>query len=374
MELTNGAWTGVQRGGRAFPDNKPRVSPSQTSHRLCHTRAETVKSGQRGPVSRLGRAVYTECVMARDRLTALAVVGATASIAVLTAQAPGIQRSPRMLRSSIELTAVTATVRDNNGRLAPDLPADAFTVYEDGDPQVITQFTNERVPVGLGVLLDISDSMFGQRILDARAAVERFLLQLLAPEDAAFVMTFNHTPHLLTTWVTPGEAAAVRSALDTLRPSGGTAIYDTVMTALSVLEQRPRDRAALVVISDGADTASDTSLRDLRSALLRTDAFIFAVAIDSPVRQAINARVNPEALGEVTNQTGGHTEVVRDTTEIAAATARIAEELNTQYVIGYSSPHPGDGKYHSIRVRVNRDGYKVRARNGYVSVPNRKNP
>lgn len=308
------------------------------------------------------------------RFAALTVLGLVVSAALLTAQSQPPLRSPRMLRSSVELTVVTATVRDGDGKLVADLPADAFTVYEDGEPQAITQFTHERVPVGLGVLLDVSDSMFGQRILDARTAVERFLLELLAPQDAAFVMTFNHTPHLLTNWISPAEAATVRAALDTLRPTGGTAIYDTVMTALSVLDQRPRDRAALVLISDGADTASDTTLRDLRSALLRTDAFVFAVAIDSPVRQAINARVNPEALGEVTNQTGGHTEVVRDTTEIAAATGRIAEELNTQYVIGYSSPHPGDGKYHSIRVRVNRDGYKVRARNGYVAVPARKNP
>jgi Ca-activated chloride channel family protein len=307
-------------------------------------------------------------VIAGRHLTALAACTTAASIVVLTAQTQPILRSPRLLRSSIELTAVTATVRDGDGRLVPDLPADAFTVYEDGEPQVITQFTHDRVPVGLGVLLDVSDSMFGQRILDARAAVERFLLQLLAPEDAAFVMTFNHTPHLLTPWITPGEATTVRAALDTLHPSGGTAIYDAVLTALSMVDQRTRDRAAVVLISDGADTASDTSLRDLRSALLRTDAFIFAIAIDSPVRQAINARVNPEALSEVTNQTGGHTEVVQDTTQLAAATARIAEELNTQYVIGYSSPHPGDGKYHSIRVRVNREGHKVRARNGYVSV------
>ena len=306
------------------------------------------------------------------RLTIPVLFATAIGIAVLSAQAPPIQRSPRLLRSSVEVTVVTATVRDENGRLVPDLPAEVFTIYEDGEPQVITQFTHDRVPIGLGMLLDVSDSMFGQRILDARAAVERFLLELLAPEDAAFVMTFNHTPNLLTTWITPSQTATVRNALDTLRPSGGTAIYDTVLTALSVIDQRPRDRAALVLISDGADTASDTSLRDLRSALLRTDAFIFAVAVDSPVRQAINTRVNPEALGEVTNQTGGHTEVVHDTTEIAGATARIAEELNTQYVIGYSSPHPGDGKYHSIRVRVNRDGYKVRARNGYVSVPSRK--
>ena len=296
----------------------------------------------------------------------------SAGITLAAAQAPPLPRAPRTLRSSIEVTTVTATVRDADGRLVPDLPADAFTIYEDGEPQTITQFAHDRVPVGLGLLLDVSDSMFGQRIRDARAAVERFLLELLAPDDALFVLAFNHAPHVLMPWTTPGESAGVRAALDTLRPSGGTAIYDAVLRALPLIETRPRDRAALVVISDGADTASDTTLRTLRSALLKTDAFIYAVAIDSPDRQAINARVNPEALGEITNQTGGRTEVVRDTSELAALTAKIAEELNTQYVLGYSSPNPGDGKYHGIRVRVDRPGYRVRARNGYVAVPVKK--
>ena len=306
------------------------------------------------------------------RLEVFAVMAAAWSTALVLAQGPPMQRAPRTLRSSIEVTAVTVTVRDGNGGLVPDLPADAFTVFEDGEPQAITQFTHERVPVGLGLLLDVSDSMFGQRIRDARVAVERFLLESLAQEDALFVMTFNHAPRLLTPWTTPAEAITVRNALDRLHPSGGTAIYDTILSALPLIDRRPRDRAALVVISDGADTASDATLRDLRSALSRTDAFIYAVAIDSPRRQAINARVNSEALSEITNQTGGRTEVVRDTTDLAAATARIAEELNTQYVLGYSSPHPGDGKFHGIRVKVNRDGYRVRARNGYVAMPVKK--
>lgn len=314
---------------------------------------------------------YTGRVSARRRL-ALSVAAALWGTAVLFAQSPVMQRAPRALRTSIELTAVTVTVRDPDGRLVPDLPSSAFTVFEDGLPQPITQFTDERVPVGLGLLLDISDSMFGQRIRDARAAVERFLLESLSQEDALFVMTFNHAPRLLTPWTTPAEAITVRNGLDTIRPSGGTAIYDAVLTALPVIDRRPRDRAALVIISDGADTASDATLRDVRSALSRTDAFIYAIAIDSPVRQAINTRVNPEALGEITNQSGGRTEVVHDTADLAAATARIAEELNTQYVIGYSSPHPGDGQFHGIRVRVDRPGYKVRARNGYVAVPVRK--
>ena len=142
-------------------------------------------------------------------------------------------RSPRLLRSSVELTAVTVTVRDGDGRLVPDLPADAFTVFEDGEPQAITQFTHDRVPVGLGVLLDVSDSMFGQRIRRRPRGGRTISARSAGAGRCAFVMTFNHTPHLLTTWITPTEAATVRSALDTLRPSGGTAIYDSVIDGVA---------------------------------------------------------------------------------------------------------------------------------------------
>lgn len=301
------------------------------------------------------------CVRPARWIVAAALV---AGGALASAQAP---RPARSLRTSIELTVVTATVFGPDNHLVTGLARDAFEVYEDGEPQAITQFTHERVPIGLGLLLDVSDSMFGQRIKDARAAVERFLLELLSPADAFFLMSFNHQPHLLTPWTS--DRAAVRDALANIRPSGGTAIYDSVVSALPLMDERARERAAMVIISDGADTTSDTSLRDLRSALLRSDTFVYAVAIDSPLRQPINTRVNPEALSEITNPSGGHTTVVRDSGELAAATARIAEELNSQYVIGYSSPHPGDGRYHSIRLRAGGGTYRVRSRNGYVATP-----
>lgn len=294
-------------------------------------------------------------------------VSATALALMLIAGQTPAFRDPHPLRSSVEVTVVTATVVDGDGHPVPDLPREAFEVYEDGERQAITQFTHDRVPLGLGLLIDVSDSMFGRRIEDARAAAERFLLELLAPADAFFVMAFNHEPQLLSPWT--NEPATVRQALAGLRPSGSTAIYDAVMRALPLVDDRPRERAALVIISDGADTASDTSLRDLRFALRRTDAFIYAVAIDPPQRRTINAGVNAAALFEITSQTGGQTEVVRDSTELAEATARIAQELNTQYMLGYSSPHKADGQFHSIRVRTTRPGLHVRARNGYVAPP-----
>jgi VWFA-related protein len=286
--------------------------------------------------------------------------------ALVAAQQPAF-RDPRLYRSSIALTGVNATVRDGEGRLVAGLPREAFDIYDDGELQAISQFTNERVPVGLGLLLDISDSMFGRRITDARAAVERFLFDLLGSEDEYFVMTFNHRPHALTTWTNAPDL--VRHAMDQVRPTGGTAVYDAVIAAVPMFEKRSRERAALVIISDGADTASDASLRNVRSSLARTDAFVYAVAIDSPDRKAINTRVNAIALQEITDDSGGRTEVVHSSADLADATGRIAEELNSQYLIGYVSPHASDGQFHTIRVRVRGTDYKVRARNGYVAVP-----
>jgi len=263
------------------------------------------------------------------------------------------------------LTSLSATVTDRDGRLVPDVTRDAFEVYEDGQLQTISQFSHERVPVGLGVLIDISDSMFGKRIEDARASVDRFLFDLLDPQDEFFLLAFNHKPRGLTPWTR--DRNDVRRALDGLRPNGGTAIYDAIFEALPVLDRRTRERAALLIISDGADTASNATLRDVRSALLRSDVFVYAIAIDSADAKAINARVNVDALRDITNQSGGRTEVVRNSADLADATARIADELNSQYLIGYTSPKGADGAYHSIRVRIAGTDYRVRARNGYVA-------
>jgi VWFA-related protein len=271
----------------------------------------------------------------------------------------------RRFRTGIEVISVTATVTDKDGRLVTELPVDAFELYEDGVRQTITQFTRERVPVGLGVLLDVSDSMYGKRIQDARAAVDRFLFDLLNPADEFFVLAFNHTPKALTGWTR--DQTEVTRALAALRPWGGTAIYDAIIESLPIVERRSRQRGAVVVISDGADTASTDSLRDVRSALLRTDAFVYAIAIDSPDRQPINTRVNAQALREITAESGGRTEIVQSSAELADATARIAEELNSQYLLGFTSSRAADGQFHTLRVRAGGE-YRVRARSGYVAV------
>jgi Ca-activated chloride channel family protein len=282
-------------------------------------------------------------------------------------------------RSGVETVHVTVTVTDANGRLITGLTKEDFQVYEDGEARPVTQFSDQRVPVSLGVLLDVSDSMLGQPIDDARAALDRFVGDLLEPGDEAFVASFNHSPRIVKLWNQP--PASLKGCLNGVRPTGGTAIYDALVATASVFNSRMHTRAALVLISDGADTASDYTLMQARDKLLRSDPFVYAVAIDSGDKGRVSTRVNPEALRDITGPSGGYTEVIRSSADLGPATERIAYELNHQYTLGYSPSRPPDGRWRMIRVRVRdeRAGsgrvdpkagpYYARARRGYFAVP-----
>jgi Ca-activated chloride channel family protein len=270
-------------------------------------------------------------------------------------------------RSGIETVHVTVTVTDANGRLITDMAKDSFEVFEDGQPVAVTQFSDKRVPVSLGVLLDVSDSMLGHPIEDARGALDRFVGDLLQPGDEAFVASFNHSPRIVSPWTQP--PSALRGALNETKPTGGTAIYDALVATATLFNKRQHTRAALIVISDGADTASDYTLIQARDVVRRTDPFIYAVAIDSGDKRRVSTRVNPEALREITGPSGGYTEVIHSSADLAPATERIANELNRQYTLGYTPNKPPDGKWRSIRVRIKDQEYYARARRGYFAVP-----
>src|SRR5688500_4429386 len=269
-------------------------------------------------------------------------------------------------RARVDTVQVTVTVVDAGGRLITGLTRDDFEILEDDVPQAITQFSDQRVPVSLGVLLDASDSMRGQPIVDARSALDRFVGDLLDPGDEAFVASFNHLPRIVALWTRP--PATLRSRLDALKPTGGTAIYDALVASAPLFERRMHTRSALVVISDGADTASDRWLQQARDVIRRTDPFVYAIAIDSADARA-STQVNPDALREITGPSGGYTEVVRSAADLGPATERIANELNHQHTIGDTPQRPPDGSWRMIRVRMKDRSYLARARRGYYSDP-----
>jgi VWFA-related protein len=293
-------------------------------------------------------------------VAAVLLVVAAVFMASVAAQRP-------MFKTGIETVHVTVTVTDANGRLITGLSQGDFDVFEDGQQVRVTQFSDKRVPVSLGLLLDISDSMLGQPIEDARGALDRFVGDLLDPGDEAFVASFNHSPRIVSPWTQP--PSSLRGALEEVKPTGGTAIYDALVATASLFNRREHARAALIVISDGADTASDYTLIQARDVVRRTDPFIYAVAIDSGDKRRVSTRVNPDALREITGPSGGYTEVIHSSADLAPATERIANELNRQYTLGYTPNRPPDGQWRSIRVRIKEHDYYARSRRGYFAVP-----
>jgi Ca-activated chloride channel homolog len=284
------------------------------------------------------------------------------SVAFVVAQTP-------VFRGGVETVEVTVTVVDAQGRIVTGVTKDDFIIYEDGQIQPITTFSDERAPVSLGVVLDVSDSMVGQPIADARRALDRFVGTLLEPGDEAFASTFNHESQIVAGWTRP--PALLEGRMNAITPTGSTAIYDALAAAASLFTSRRHGRAALVVISDGADTASDLTLVKARDILQRTDPFVYAIAIDSSRYPRASSRVSPETLREITGPSGGYTEVVKDSAELGPATERIAYELNHQYTLGYASSRPPDGSWRGIRVRMRHKDHFARARRGYFSTPSK---
>jgi Ca-activated chloride channel family protein len=307
-------------------------------------------------------------------------------------------------RSGVELINVTATVTDDNGRFVSGLRKEDFTVYEDGERQEVTHFSNERVPVSLGILLDSSGSMTPDKMSSARSAIDRFIFDLLGREDELFFMEFASRPDLMQDWTT--DRRLISRAVARVHPAGGTAMYDAVADALPFVETGQHTKKALLVISDGNDTSSQINVPELRQLIRESEVLVYALGVDGTARTIRSGptirlpipmpfpvpggrrprglppiigggttrtrvtgaeRVNPDALRQITDDTGGRTEIVRGFSDLDGATARIADELSRQYYLGYASPGKRDGRWHAIRVEVKDRKLAVRARRGYVA-------
>src|SRR3979411_271726 len=150
---------------------------------------------------------------------------------IVTGQAPPPAQQPTpdafRFKSGVDLINVTATVSDSNGRFVPGLTKDDFLVSEDDRPVDVTHFSSERVPVSLGIALDTSGSMDGEKIREAVSALGRCLL---GPQDEIFLYEFSYYPRLVQGWTTDRQLIA--RELERIRPNGGTAMYDTVSHAV----------------------------------------------------------------------------------------------------------------------------------------------
>ena len=209
-----------------------------------------------------------------------ALVATILAAASVPAAAQDADRPAFRFRTGVDLINVSATVTDRRGRFVSGLGKDDFLVYEDGVLQTLTHFSRERVPVSLGIVLDTSGSMEGERMAAARSALDRFLFDLLAADDEFFLYRFNYQPRLVHDWTNDPER--VSRALGGIRPLGGTALYDAVADAVVMAEQGRHRKKAVVVISDGNDTNSEIRVRDLQRLIRETEVMVYAIGIDGP--------------------------------------------------------------------------------------------
>jgi VWFA-related protein len=318
-------------------------------------------------------------------------------------------------KSGVELINVTVTVTDRSGRFASGLRQDDFVIFEDDKPVEVTHFSAERTPVSLGIVLDTSGSMAGEKIEAARAAIDSFLRLLPDPDDEFFMYRFSADPDLVHDWT--DNRNAISRNLARVHPTGGTAMYDAVAEAVPMAQGGRNRKKAIVLISDGNDTNSRLNVGEVRQLVRETEVLVYAVGIDgqgeptfggrtappivrpptSPIpfplpggrgtprglpfpvppqgrsggimSRGADDRVNVVALRELTDDSGGRTELVRDPRDLDPATASIADELSKQYYLGYPSPGHRDGRWHTIRVELRDRSLKVRARRGYVATP-----
>jgi len=241
-----------------------------------------------------------------------------------------------------------------------------FTVFEDGRPQPIEVFSPESQPVALSLLIDASMSMEGKMPMATDAAVG--FVHRMRPSDSAQVITFNNSTSIRQGFT--ADQLLLERAIRSARPSGSTALYTALYIAFSELERTARltrgevRRQAIVLLSDGEDTTSVLGYDQVMERAQRADAIVYAIALRDGTGQG--ARQHDFALRSLTQTTGGRVFFVDTAAQLPTIYNQIADELASQYTIGYTSRNTSrDGAWRQISIKVDEPGVVARTRAGY---------
>ncbi|HEV8375698.1 MAG TPA: VWA domain-containing protein [Candidatus Polarisedimenticolia bacterium] len=278
-------------------------------------------------------------------------------------------------RESVSLVTLYLNLFDDRERPVTDLLRLEFHVFEDSVPQEISQFTAARQPLSVALLVDSSNSMgTGQRMEIARRSALEFVKRM-EPSDRAMVMSFDDSVKELQPLTANHKSLA--SAIEHITPAGGTALYDSLVRAAGRLKEL-EGRKAIILLSDGRDQAfrenAPGSLHLFEEAVdevVRSEAVVYAIGLGARLQDESDlaqSRSLREILETFTQRTGGRFYNPERPGQLGGIYEQIAEDLGRQYSLSYSpSNQTRDGKWRSVRVKVDRPGVRVLTRTGYYA-------
>lgn len=310
--------------------------------------------------------------MRTSRVSTAALIAFLGS-ALAGAQAPAPTAGRlAVFKSGVDVVNLAVTVTDPKGRFITDLAEGDFQVLEEGVPQPLTLFTREDLPVSLAILLDTSASM-ETKLDQAQTAAIRFV-RTLQPADEAQILQFSQRAEILQDFT--ADKRQLETAIRSTRTSGDTALYTALYVALKDLDGRHREgelrRRAVVVLTDGQDTASVITDEQVLDLARRTGIGVYGVGLYGDVPPA-SKPLNPDqstfffsALGRAT---GGQAHFLKSVAQLDGVYDRLAQELRSQYGLGYVSTNPArDGRWRRVVVRTpSRLNLDIRTKLGYFA-------
>jgi Ca-activated chloride channel family protein len=295
----------------------------------------------------------------------------------------GGKESEDIIRINSDLVNVVVTIAGRPSSASLDLKPEDFEILEDGAPQEISNFSrNADQPLKMVMLFDTSLSV-AQALNFERLAASRFFGRVIHPQDRAAVFSVSTDVVVLQGFT--NKVPLLVNAIRQLRALGATSLYDGIYLAADYVK-KAQGRRVIVIVSDGGDTTSNKSLLEALAQAQESDAVIFAIFTGNPwPSQNLRDLAAERALEALTRETGGevlkpklppgkngsrHDEETDDLSlkELDRAFDDLAEQLRTQYVLGfYSTNEKRDGSFRKLSVRIKKPGYTARARTGYYA-------
>ena len=277
--------------------------------------------------------------------------------------------SPRnTVKVNVNLVNVLVSVLDEHNRPAPNLPVEAFQVFEEGVQQKIDVFEQEtKQPLDIALMIDTSLSAHKEIVFERDAAAS-FIKQVLRPDDSLSVFAFDESVTQVSKF--SADVASLQAAVHKITDGAGTSIYDAVLLGSRALNSRPNDRRRVIImVTDGGETTSRTDFESARKAALRAGILLYTVIVRPVKNENGRNTAGEHALQTITETTGGAMFYPESMEELPIIFDRIDAELRTQYRLAYyPNPRGPANTYRTIEVKV-LSGYTARHRTTYLTGP-----